>query len=80
MLSSVAILAFVAAILTVVLISGDSAELVAVPAVVGGSLAVEAVGLFVRSVVLDGCKRLIIINFLFFKPEAGFLFFFTFRG
>ncbi|GAB4845525.1 hypothetical protein Ancab_038930 [Ancistrocladus abbreviatus] len=56
-LASAAIPFFLAAIAAVVLIPDDSAGLVAVQAVVGGGLAVGAVGLFVGSVVLGGLQE-----------------------
>ncbi|OMO87107.1 DNA-directed RNA polymerase, phage-type, partial [Corchorus capsularis] len=56
-LASAALPAFVAAVLTVVIIPDDSAGLVAVQAVLGGALAVGAAGLFVGSVVLGGLQE-----------------------
>ncbi|THG14518.1 hypothetical protein TEA_019302 [Camellia sinensis var. sinensis] len=56
-LASASLPILVAAILAIVLIPDDSAGLVAVQVVVGGALAVGAVGLFVGSVVLGGLQE-----------------------
>lgn len=56
-LASAALPCLIGAIAAVVLIPDDSAALVAVQAVVAGSLFVGAAGLFVGSVVLDGLQE-----------------------
>ncbi|GMQ10489.1 hypothetical protein CsSME_00053471 [Camellia sinensis var. sinensis] len=56
-LASASLPILVAAILAIVLIPDDSAGLVAVQVVVGGALAVGAVGLFVGAVVLGGLQE-----------------------
>ncbi|KAF4367618.1 hypothetical protein F8388_011257 [Cannabis sativa] len=56
-LASAALPILVAAIVTIVLIPDDSAGLVALQAVIAGSLGVGAAGLFVGSVVLGGLQE-----------------------